>query len=169
MDKTKITFKGFTLIEALIVVAIIGILSALTIVNIANSQITQKLESAAREVEAAVREAQGYALTGYQDVSNTDPCGFEISWTASSPTYNLKYYYKDSSDRCNQNSPIATYSLRNGITFSTTGSFSFAPPWAAPSFSQTSQVIPLTLSGASHSVCVYQSGLINNRIGTSCP
>lgn len=169
MNQTKTTFKGFTLIEALIVIAIIGIVAALTITNLVNSQTTQKLESAAREVEAAVREIQGYALTGYQDISNTDPCGFEISWTASSSTYNLTYFYRNNTtDACDRSSILATYLLRNGITFSTSGSFSFAPPWAVL-MPNTKQTIPLTLSGSSHVVCTYTSGLINNQAGTSCP
>ncbi len=169
MKKTKKNLPAYTLIEALITVAIISIVTAVLISNYTNSRITQQLESSAREVEAAVREIQSYALTGYQDRPNTDPCRFEIKWTASSPVYTLNYFYKDTNDACNPSQTLATYSLRNGVTFSTSGNFSFAPPWGVPSFSGNNQPIVLTLSGSSHAVCVYQSGLINNLAGSSCP
>lgn len=170
MKPIQNNLKAFTLIEALITVAIISIATAVMLVNYSNTQATQRLESSAREVEAAVREIQGYALTGYQDVAGSDPCRFEISWTAGSPTYNLNYYYKDqNTDACGPQSPIATYSLRNGVTFGSTGSFYFIPPWAVIYPQGSNKTIMLNLSGSSHVVCIDEkSGRIDNWSGGSC-
>lgn len=174
MKNTKHHLRAFTLIEALVTLAIISIMSVILLVGLSNSRTTQQLESAAREVEAAIREAQNYALTGYQDVANSDPCRFQILSTAGTPNYSIIYFYKDSNDACNRQDTIASYSLRNGVVFSAVSNFYYTLPYAKASFDSTDgtvekSTILLTLSGASHVVCVYDNGLINNRSGTSCP
>lgn len=169
MQKTSKNFKAFTLIEALIVVAIIAIVTAIILVSYSNSRTAQQLESAAREVEAAVREAQSYALTGYQGVVATDPCRFEVAWSGS--TYSVTYWYKDTNDNCNRSLVLGSYAVRNGVAFTSGGSFYYTPPYATASFAGTnaSQAVVLTQSSSWQVVCVYANGLINNRTGASCP
>jgi len=172
MRKTSKNLKAYTLIEALIVVAIIAITASVILVSYSSSRTTQQLESAAREVEAAVREAQSYALTGYQGVVATDPCRFEVTWGGTA--YSVTYWYKDASDNCNRSLMLGSYAVRNGVTFTSGGSFYYTPPYAMASFDDNdgvveSRVVPLILSGSSHAICVYENGLINNRTGASCP
>lgn len=172
MQKTSKNFKAFTLIEALIVVGIIAIVTTIILVSYSNSRTAQQLESAAREVEAAVREAQSYALTGYQGVVATDPCRFEVAWGGS--TYSVTYWYKSTSDdNCGGARPLVlgSYAVRNGVTFTSGGSFYYTPPYATASFAGTnaSQAVVLTQSSSWQVVCVYANGLINNRTGASCP
>ena len=172
MWKTSKNLKAYTLIEALMVVAIIGIVTSVILVSYSNSRTAQQLESAAREVEAAVREAQSYALTGYQGVVATDPCRFEVAWGGTA--YSVTYWYKDASDNCNRSLVLGSYAVRNGVTFSSGSSFYYMPPYATASFDDNdgvveSRAVSLTLSGSSHVVCVYENGLINNRAGSSCP
>jgi prepilin-type N-terminal cleavage/methylation domain-containing protein len=175
MRKASKNLKAYTLIEALVVVAIIAIVTSIILVSYSNSRRTQQLEGAAREVEAAVREAQSYALTGYQGVVGTDPCRFEVAWSGT--TYSVTYWYKSTSDdSCTGADPLVlgSYAVRNGVAFTSGGSFSYTPPYATASFDSNdgvveSRVVPLTFSGSFQAVCVYDNGLINNRTGASCP
>ncbi|MBP9697673.1 MAG: prepilin-type N-terminal cleavage/methylation domain-containing protein, partial [Candidatus Moranbacteria bacterium] len=167
MQKTSKTLKAFTLIEILIVIAIIMIMSAVILTNYSSSRSAEQLESAAREVEAAVREAQSYALTGYQGVVGTDPCRFEVRWSGSA--YSVWYWYKNASDVCDQRLVLGSYAVRNGVTFNSGSNFYYTPPYATGSFSGTSLAIVLRQSSTYHTVCVYARGIVNNRVGQTCP
>lgn len=174
MRKTSKTLKAFTLIEILIVIAIIMIMSAVILTNYSSSRSAEQLESAAREVEAAVREAQSYALTGYQGVVGTDPCRFQVTWSGSS--YSVTYWYKNSvTDACDRSLVLGSYAVRNGVTFNSGSNFYYTPPYATAVFSPPPPPptgLPIVLRQAStyHTVCVYARGVINNRTGQStCP
>ena len=67
--------KGFTLIEVLVVAAIIGILSTLLLVNFSRSRVD--LNQVANSVTDAIREAQSSALSGAL-VRGTYRCGYGI-------------------------------------------------------------------------------------------
>lgn len=159
--------KAFTLIEIMIVLTILGILSSMLLADFSGSRVNQELEGAAREVAGAFREAQNYALTGYQGVANTDPCRFDVSWGGS--TYTITYLYKDGAGVCGTPTVIRSYTLRSGAVFSGAGSYNFTLPHAVMSFGGVS--LPVIVTKASHSyvVCSYSSGLINHYIGASCP
>lgn len=55
---------GFTLIEALAVTAVIGIISSIMVVNWRKNEERYKLQRAAQEIVQNIRKAQDYALTG---------------------------------------------------------------------------------------------------------
>lgn len=55
--------KGFTLIEAMVSVAILGLLAGIVTTNLTESRRTEELNSAARIVVADIRSAQARALT----------------------------------------------------------------------------------------------------------
>lgn len=55
--------KGFTLIEAMVSVAILGLLAGIVTTNLTESRRTEELQSAARIVVADIRSAQSRALT----------------------------------------------------------------------------------------------------------
>lgn len=164
--QTSKTFRAFTLIELLVTVAIVSIVSGVLLVSSGNNRSTEQLENAARQVVGAFREAQNYALTGYQGVANTDPCRFTVAWSGTG--YTTTYSYKDGAGACTQTAGLRSYQLGDGVVFSGTGSVYFTLPHATlvPAANVT---IALTKAGSTHVVCVSASGLINNYDGTSCP
>ena len=128
--KIQKNLQGMTLVELLVVTAIIGIASSIILVDWGDDRTVQDLATATRNVEVAVREAQSYALTGYQGLANTQPCRFLFSWNGS--VYTIDYMYKDGAGVCNQvqNPTLRTYSLLGGVSFITGWSLSFSLPHA---------------------------------------
>lgn len=58
--------KGFTLVELLIVIFIIGLLSAILVVNIRKGEKQYQLQLAAQEIAQNIRKAQDMALTSFR-------------------------------------------------------------------------------------------------------
>ncbi len=158
--------KGYTLIEVMVVTIIVGTLSATFLVNLSTGRVTQQLENSARQVVGAFREAQNYALTGYQAIAGTDPCRFTVAWSGTG--YTITYSYKDGAGACTQTSSLRSYQLGDGVAFSGTGSFYFTLPHATlvPAINVT---VPVVKAGSTHVICVSSTGLINNYDGASCP
>lgn len=166
MQPTRKTLSAFTLIELLVTVAIVGIVTSALLVSSGNNRTTEQLENSARQVAGAFREAQNYALTGYQGVTGTDPCRFTVAWSGTG--YTTTYSYKDGAGACTQTASLRSYQLADGVAFSGTGSFYFTLPHATivPANNVT---VSLTKAGSTHVVCVSATGLINNFDGTTCP
>jgi len=165
----KKNLQGLTLIELLIVFAIISIVSAIVLLNFSTNRSQKQVEMAAREVSGVFHEAQNYSLTGKQAVPGTSPCKFTVSWAASS--YSIVYWYKDASGNCVLQSNFRTYVLSNGVTFSNSNNLDtsgFTLPHAATLFGST-LAVNLVKSGYYRSVCVSTSGLISEVSGQSCP
>jgi prepilin-type N-terminal cleavage/methylation domain-containing protein len=99
--------KAFTLIEILIVIALIGIVSAMVLGSYRTSKDQKAVETEARKLAASIREAQNNSLTG----KNGSACS--TSYSAQMIRYgtsaNNRYDFFD----CNS----ATYYLSNGVTF----------------------------------------------------
>lgn len=166
--KTHQNTAAFTLIELLVVMAIIGITASIVLTDWSGGRKSQQLNNSAQEVGAVIREAQNYALTGYQGVAGSEPCYFQVSWSGSS--YSLGYQYKDAGGACNQSvAGFHSYALKDGVTFSGASSFNFSVPHAASSFGAGPQAIILTKQGIFAVVCVYSNGRVENYTGNSCP
>lgn len=58
--------RGFTLIEALAVTAVIGVISSIMVVNWRKNEERYKLQRAAQEIVQNIRKAQSYALSSYR-------------------------------------------------------------------------------------------------------
>ncbi|MBI2439215.1 MAG: prepilin-type N-terminal cleavage/methylation domain-containing protein [Candidatus Moranbacteria bacterium] len=177
-SKTK---KGVTMVEIMIVVAIISIVTTISISLLGNGRTLRELETNAREFAGVVREAQNYALTGKAVTGSgipatAVPCFYVLSWSGS--TYTLTHVYKNSvSVPCDIGGPSASvgvYTLKNGVTFNSASSFYFSLPHAKLSFNSGSVAAPLGKGGFSHTVCVYAtdsaSVLVNDYPSTAvCP
>lgn len=91
--------------EAMIVIAIIGIMTAATIVSMVESKKNKQLETDVRKIVAVVREAQNYALSGKQPHPSPvkKACGFGVIHGGSLGTekkYAIFYNFIDNSDDC---------------------------------------------------------------------
>ncbi|MBU2028494.1 prepilin-type N-terminal cleavage/methylation domain-containing protein [Patescibacteria group bacterium] len=144
--------RGFSFIELMIVICIISIMTALILVSMNAEREKKAVEIAAREVAAVVREAQNYALTG-KNLKNAISCSFIFTWTGNS--YSIS------------NCKNQSYSLKNGVTFSNNGSFSFSIPFANLDISSTKD-IGLYKGSSSYHVCVYVSGVVSESLNV-CP
>lgn len=164
MKKNKKNLKGMTLIELLITVSIIAIMSTVFLLDFNSGREQRNVDMAAREVSAAFREAQNYALTGNQGVVGTNPCGFEVNWSGS--VYTINYRYRDAAGICNQAAIFRSYNLKNGIVFNNSNSFTFSLPHAGVSNARGATLVKGTYF---RSVCINVDGLISDVVGVTCP
>jgi prepilin-type N-terminal cleavage/methylation domain-containing protein len=83
--------KAFSLIELMIVMAIIGILSVVIIAGLTSSRSSTRLKSAQREVASVIRLAQSYALQG-KTQNGITPCGYGFRFAGGNETdYEIFY------------------------------------------------------------------------------
>lgn len=161
---------GFTLLEVLLVTTIIGIMAAVTLTFAGDIRSRKEVEVAGREMTGVLREVQQYALTGRQIVANTTPCTFSVSWNAGSGSYTANYSYRDSNGVCNLSSTINTYTHKNGVIFTNTGTVTFQVPYGTPTFPGTSVGANLSKQSVVGAICTYQMGRVENVVGTTtCP
>lgn len=168
--KTKHFFRGFTLLEILVVIAVIGIVSSVILMSTGNARTEREVSSASQDVVGLLREAQQYALTGKQFVNSTDPCQFRVTWNSGSASLTTTYYYKGSNGVCDQSVTVSTFNLQGGVVFANSGVVDFSLPHGRPSFATPNVALQLSKAGVSGVACVYQSGLVKNALGTTnCP
>ncbi|KKR20862.1 MAG: Tfp pilus assembly protein FimT [Candidatus Moranbacteria bacterium GW2011_GWA2_39_41] len=136
------TNRAFTLVEFLVVIAFMGIMTAVSLVSFYDSKNKKAVETEARKVAAVVREAQNYALTGKNASAG---CGNEYTFTYGGSEYGIIGCVTES------------YSLIGGVSFNTNSSFSFSVPWGNASEAKT---IAVEKGNDKYNICVYQSGKI---------
>ncbi|MDD5121344.1 MAG: type II secretion system protein [Patescibacteria group bacterium] len=82
--------KAFSIIELVVVVFIIGVLSAMTIVNYRTGQRKDDLLTNSKEMLSVIKRSQSMALTGYKQTSNLTNYGYGIYVPSNnSTTYKL--------------------------------------------------------------------------------
>lgn len=120
-------FKGFSLVELITVIAIIGIMTAVAIVSLTPAKTSVKLDAAGRELVAAIKQAQSYALQGKvvrDDANNVVPCGFGI-YIKNNTDYEIFYMDNANCASYNSNVPLdlsgsktlEAYKLKDNIVF----------------------------------------------------
>lgn len=167
--------KGFTLVELMIVMAIVGIMTAVTIVSLGDARDRKAAEGEARKFAAVVREVQNYALTGKQLSAGEVTCSVGMRTialaTGATTSYDIFYTYRSGAD-CNTSTAVifATNTLLNEVEFSNaTTAFSFSVPRAELNFSGPPKSFVLSKGSATYAVCVYPSGRIEDVSGSTCP
>ncbi|MFH2013492.1 MAG: type II secretion system protein [Patescibacteria group bacterium] len=70
--------KGFTLIEVLVVTAVIGIISIMLVANWTKNESSSKLQRTAQEVVLSIRSAQDIALNSFKSSGQDVPYSYGI-------------------------------------------------------------------------------------------
>jgi prepilin-type N-terminal cleavage/methylation domain-containing protein len=138
--------RGFSLIELMVVVAIVGIMISVTLISMNATREKKAVETAAREVAAVVREAQTYALTGKGLQNQLTSCKFTFNW---GNIANTDYRITD----CK----TAIYTLKNGVVFLNSGTIDFNVPFSMLPGAST---ITVQKGSSSYNICIYTSGIV---------
>lgn len=173
-EKTKKRLSGFTLVELVVSMAILSIMAAITIVSLSGTKTKQEVEGAARELAAAIREAQNYALTG-RSITGGLPCQFRITAVALSGSYTLQ---QTDSTGCGTVAGSVSYTLPNSVQFSSGTGVWFDVPRGEPRNSAGTEIgtsgvthvdFSFAKNGSTAHVCVYPLGRIEEKpIGVNC-
>lgn len=164
--KCQKSFKdGFTIIELLIVFAIIIIMTAVLLMNQNGNQAQKNVETAARQVAAQLRSLQNEALNGKQAGTVLTPaCDFIFTSVANDTKYSVSYNNCSHVLIPGSAQPIPLNSGKGNVSISP-ATISFSSPRGQVSGSY--QLI-LTSSGKSAYVCVCNSGNIFDTTNSSC-
>jgi prepilin-type N-terminal cleavage/methylation domain-containing protein len=154
MKKNNKNKKGFSFIELMITIAIMGIMTTITLVSMNKGRELWAVKTAAREVAATVRETQNNALTGKGLKDQTTSCVFRFRWVVDSSNY----FMEDCKDQ--------SYVLKNGVTFSNLGSITFEVPFSM--LSGSTRTITVKKGASAYNICVYVSGAVKEAAGV-CP
>ena len=150
--------RGLSLMEVLILISIIGVMSAISIGAMVTAKTNSELESAAEEVVAVLREAQNYSLTGKDVSAVCSVYGFNV------PVVNGSNY--SIGNTCF----TYNYQLKNGIVFSNSGTVNFTAPHAATSGTTLRYLLRKGATTSYYTVCVNTAGLITKLNGNvACP
>ncbi len=180
MKKTR---PGFTLVELIVTTAALSIMATVTIMSLSGNKTRHEVQTAARLVTSAVREAQNYALTGKNITANpaNRPCKFRVRSVGGGTVIFVEQL---SAGMVSCPSPGitadswsgATYNLTNGVTFFATTEVRFDVPRGEPANSSGTELSGATLvdfavskSGLNAHACVYPLGRVEEKpVGGSC-
>ncbi len=150
--------NGMTLIEVVVVIAIVGIMSSITITSFVTMRRDAALETAAEEVVAVLREAQNYSLTG-KNLTSAACATYTVDFTLGLGSFILN----NGGAPCTLNQ---SYSLKNGVTVYSVTATKFTAPHATTEKSET----VIQKGSAYYTICVNTAGLIKKLSGkVLCP
>jgi prepilin-type N-terminal cleavage/methylation domain-containing protein len=150
--------NGFTLIELMIVAAIVGILSVMMLVSLRDSREKKAVEVAGRQVAAVMRATQNYAVSGRIEDADRIPCTFQFI-VDSSQTYRVIYtYHAPQSTSCSGSDEIATYYVEDGVSVSPNQTITFAMPHGSTS---SAHVVRVQKGSAVQNICIDASGRVH--------
>jgi prepilin-type N-terminal cleavage/methylation domain-containing protein len=155
---------GFTLIEIMMVIALIGILSIVTIVSMRSRQNQNKLKVAQAETEAIIKQAQSYALQGKKQ-GNVVPKYYGIKFSADGKSYSFCINSNDLDVDCSN--PIESYQFKNGVMLSAGQGtqISFDVPYGNCRLSSASDNLTVTfkLDNSSRGMIINKGGAITEN------
>lgn len=178
MNHKNNTKKGFSLIELIVVIAIILIMTLLLFATSFDDAKKNDLQVGAREVAVSLRQAQNAALTG-RLVGSHRTCNFTFSGAGSS--YEISYEYYDPStggtscsggDTNTDGVLQSAVALPGTLVFQNSIDLEFRAPHGVISNSagEITAVQPITLEndGLIFNICVHPSGRIDEVGSATC-
>lgn len=164
--------RGFSFVEVMTVVALIGIMVAVTFVSLSGKRNEETLKAAAREVAASIRTAQSNALAGTRKgvpLANKNLCSV-VFGKKSNSEYEIFVRYL-TSGTCTAgivgDGAKEIFSLSNGVVFGNTSNWNtsgndirFEIPRATVLPSSETSTICLGRSGQHISVSVSPAGVV---------
>lgn len=140
--------KGFTIIELLIVIAIVSVLSGIMVVNFRKGEAGTKLQRSAQQIIQSIREVQSMALSSaeYGGVVY-NYYGVYFNKQSMSTSY---YIFASSNQVYNPGEEIKTVDLESGIVIDSisTGNqvnITFLPPHAFVEFNPSTNEATITI------------------------
>lgn len=158
--------KGFSYIELVAIMAVISVMLSVTLVSLFGHKYKREVEVSAREVAAAIREAQNNALAGRGVSDNCKNFRFGYSNTGTT-----QYYIEqlDSTGGTGADcSPFPlNFDLKNDVKFEgDEGFITFEIPWGSISAGSSVNVpIVLKKNNAYYTVCVNSAGSVTEKEG----
>lgn len=173
--------QAYTLIEVMVVIAIIGLLSAIILTAMSRDKARMQIESVSREFSARVRAIQNDALTG-KYVGNNIACGYIVDVDVAAGSYRFSRTLNTTCSTTGLNlcldgkTPMNTVTLQGGVSVSGPTGVCFTIPFGkAKTISGVdigaTQKYTFSKAGSSHtrSVCVGTTGDITEVTGSTCP
>ncbi len=165
--------RGFTLLEMLLVMGIIGVMSTVVLAINLDAKKQEVLKNSAREVASITREAQHYALTGARMDNTHFPCQYQVEKSGNGLKISYKYHLGDTlcSDVANLHSQdYYTFPIDSSVTVEHFNPIIFTVPHGTTNIAAGENVRRITLTSGSDtfSVCVYRSSNIKEVKGSSC-
>ncbi len=173
MHENSKALHGFTLIEMVIVIAIIGILSAMTLASFSGKRSERGIDRASQELAAALREAQSYAQAGRSTNANEDNCSYGVQ-IASATAYHIVNNFRVAG-ACTGLGTIVSYRLKEGAGFTSGATtIGFTLPRGEVTRGGTPVVgsyrIDLASGTLKRYVCIYPTGrIVENGANSTCP
>lgn len=158
--KNKYQKQGFTLIELMIVVAIIGILSTASLIMLSDGRDQKAVDLVARQVASTMRMTQNYAVSGRIFQSNKIPCKYIFTTSAAAGTYSILYTHRSvNGGACGLPETVVTYPVSDNVTITNT-SVDFQLPRGDASSNLT---VGLSRGSASNAVRLVGSSISEDR------
>jgi len=157
---------GVTLIELIVVMAILGIMASITTISFGSSRDKRAVETNARQFAAVVRLAQNYALSGKQAPGVIITCGYQVSNNGSA--YFIKALKIGASGACDEDLVISElYTLNQGVAMTiATDVVSFEIPYGKKSGASS---FTFSKGASSHYVCINTKGEVKDSPTAGCP
>ena len=178
MNSFKVNSNGFTIIELMVVTAIIVIISAIVIFNVGSQRQNSALLRSAQKLSLDLRRAQSFALSSKNYKTTGVPCGWGLHFNGIGSTNYVIFADLASLTNCsdrdfiranNSSEDFETTNLESGISInSLSGNLSdvvFTPPDPIVNFTpgQTSAIIILINNdGATRTININKTGFISS-------
>ena len=178
MNNFKVNSNGFTIIELMVVIAIIVIISAIVIFNVGSQHQNSALLRSAQKLSLDLRLAQSFALSSKTYKTISVPCGWGLHFNGIGSTNYVIFADLAVNPNCSDrdfvraadgSEDFETVNLESGVNInSLSGNLSdvvFNPPDPTVSFTpgQTStSIILINKDGATRTININKTGFISS-------
>ncbi len=168
----KKKYAGFTFMELIMVIAIIGILSTISITSLSPIRKSANINTSADELVSAIDLAKEYSLQGRMPSGLTSICGYGFEFFPDATTYRIFYIYDNTAvtdpTYCKvqakfQKTAVVTQTLKTGVSLSSPAIGSSTIYFSIPRADISSAIdYKITGSSLTRTISVNAAGLIQS-------